>query len=429
MTYVRCARVLPFCASGLALLLTAISTAHAEPLTLASAFAFRADRTANPLGFLPSSIVIGANGVTPNPLNSPGPVSDGSLTTVVASQAGTNVPLNKILTADPTFRNSYVAQIPFDPNLTGAWEVTASNPTTTPVQLKRTTAAFGNVAAVPFVASMSLSGSGSDLAVSWSQPGEDELGQVDRQTIFVFRQNPNGSYTLVHSAELGKTARTYDLSPLNLPLGTNHVLSIDTSEFGGGGAVQAISSSYFSFMPSVNQVNAFLPSVSEPGTYEFNVEVETPNEVVYIDPDVAVGYDFAIGAGDPNFASVVLPSVGDDLFSLWLFDGNGNAYDTFETLTAGVPFDFLTEIDPLGVSMFRILGIETSAMLDPNNPLVFQAGVSFVGAGRFTGSMSAITEFVPEPVPEPATMALLFGGLGAMVLRRRRAARGSRTTA
>jgi hypothetical protein len=428
MTHVRRARLASIFAGVLtAALLSPISTAHAEPLTVSNVFAFRADRTANPLGFLASSIVIGANGVTPNPLNSPGPVSDGTLTTVIASQAGTQVPLNKIITADPTFRNSYVSQVPYDPNLTGAWNVTVSNPTTSPVELNRSTAAFGNVAAVPFVSSMSLSGSGSTLAVNWAQPGENAQGEVDRQTIFVFRQNPNGSYTLVHSAELGKTARTYDLTPLNLTVGTNYVLSIDTSEFGGGNSTQAISSSYFAFVPSVNQVNAFLPSVSEPGVYEFNVDVDTPNEVIFIDPDVAVGFDFAIGPGDPNFASVVLPSVGDDLFSLWLFDTNGDPYDSLQTLTAGVAFDFLTEVDPLGVSMFRILGIETSAMLDPGNPLAFQAGVSFVRTGQFTGSMKAITEFVPEPVPEPTTMALIGGGLCGMVLRRWR--RGARARA
>jgi hypothetical protein len=339
------------------------------------------------------------------------------------------VPLNKIITADPTFRNSYVSQVPYDPNLTGAWNVTVSNPTTLPVELNRSTAAFGNVAAVPFVSSMSLSGSGSNLAVNWAQPGENAQGEVDRQTIFVYRQNPNASYTLEHSAELGKTARTYDLTPLNLTVGTDYVLSIDTSEFGGGNSTQAISSSYFAFVPSLNQVNAFLPSVSEPGVYEFNVDVDTPNEVIFIDPEVAVGYDFAIGPGDPNFASVVLPSVGDDLFSLWLFDTNGVPYDSLETLTAGVTFDFLTEVDSLGVSMFRILGIETSAMLDPGNPLAFQAGVSFVSTGQFTGTMTAITEFVPEPVLEPATLALIGGGLGGMILRRWRWRRGARARA
>jgi hypothetical protein len=39
-------------------------------------------------------------------------------------------------------------------------------------------------------------------------------------------------------------------------------------------------------------------------------------QTIFIDPFVAIGYDYAIGAGDPNFASVRLPNVGDGNFDL-----------------------------------------------------------------------------------------------------------------
>ena len=85
-------------------------------------------------------------------------------------------------------------------------------------------------------------------------------------------------------------------------------------------------------------------------------------ETIFIDPLVAIGYDYEIGAGDPNFASALLPTgIGDNLFDLWLFDGLGMPFDTGTDLTGGVTFDF----GPGGVSRFRILGIEVEAGSGP----------------------------------------------------------------
>lgn len=50
------------------------------------------------------------------------------------------------------------------------------------------------------------------------------------------------------------------------------------------------------------------------GAYTFAVAV-IPNFPIFIDPPVAVGYDYATGKGDPNFASVRLPiGVGDSIY-------------------------------------------------------------------------------------------------------------------
>jgi len=84
---------------------------------------------------------------------------------------------------------------------------------------------------------------------------------------------------------------------------------------------------------------------------------------------VAIGYDFKVDAGSPLVKSVTLPNVGDGVYDLFL--GSPLA-DTGTNLAANVEFFFSPS-----VSEFGIRGIETSAMLDPNDPLAF-ACPSFV---------------------------------------------------
>jgi len=143
--------------------------------------------------------------------------------------------------------------------------------------------------------------------------------------------------------------------------------------------------------------------------YQFSFSI-TDFQVRFIDPLVAIGYDYAIGAGNPNFASVVFPNVGDGLFEL-TFGG------TTQTVAAGVQFFFPAG----GVSQFSVRGIETSAGLDPGNVTAFVTGLTFTGLGEFTGMMTPVIQFVPAAaVPFPASLALLSAGLAALVWTTRR---------
>ncbi len=136
---------------------------------------------------------------------------------------------------------------------------------------------------------------------------------------------------------------------------------------------------------------------------------------IFIDPVVAVGYDYRVTSG-PRFAAVLIPAAlpnGDGEFLLQV-DGFAN-----QLLLAGTEFDLLS-LDPLGVEAFRIVGINATEGLDPANPLAFVTGLRFTGGGAVTMSQTSITTTV-NAVPEPGTMVLVLAGfLGVARLGRRR---------
>jgi hypothetical protein len=121
------------------------------------------------------------------------------------------------------------------------------------------------------------------------------------------------------------------------------------------------------------------------GAYTFSVDV-VPNTPIFIDPPVAVGYDYTIGKDDPAFASVRLPiGIGD---SLYLLVAEGRRF----TLAGGVSFDFRANGFKNGVKKFRVACIEGAAALDPANAQAFPTGLTFLDAGRFTGTQQPLTD-------------------------------------
>jgi hypothetical protein len=155
-----------------------------------------------------------------------------------------------------------------------------------------------------------------------------------------------------------------------------------------------------------------LPSNDEP-PFEFEIPVPDRDTVIWVDPVVAVGYDYAVTSG-PNFASVTMPtSVQSDPFEVYLFDGTAFVFEAL--INPGQTHDF----GVVGVDQFRILGIDPNLGLDPNDFLAFPTGLTWVDAGLSEFTMTPIEESVGT-APEPASLTLLGVGLFGIALMNRR---------
>ncbi len=375
--------------ASITMLACSVTNVLAAPITATSLYHFRNIS----LGLGPGIgdiLVFGAFFVDPPPsAGTTGTFAQGASTGTLVGQ-----PFNPSL-----LENS----VPYDAALTGSWELTFRNgPDTTVVH----TGSVGAGAPTPFARALSISGARNAPTLSWQLPGDP--AQFSRQDVFVYtrRQERPESIQIIHAQEhipLGinsyqipegiiESGQQYGLSVnlWNAAGNTRSFLGVDYSATGGAVSVDPV------FLPSrtVNQDGRVV--------FEFQPIPVIRDIPIIIDPDVAIGYDYAVKTGDPFFQSVILPTdIGDGKYQLDYVYG-GMAFSA--ALDGGIEYSF----GDGGVAAFRVTGIEVSAALDPNDGGAFQTTVTFASDGVFAGTMTPIT----VAVPEPGTWSMLAMGIG-----------------
>ena len=399
--------------SLLALALIAGIAGHgvAATISLSALNIFRDDRGENDVGIAQGDVFqFGAD------------IAGGSSSTTIAGSftpAGSLTP-TLVQTASPcspltTNANFCARSSSFNTaELNGTWQVNFAQAGVSTVATLPSVAVIPT-SPVPFPSSVTITPGGTTPTISWTlpagtSPNAFRVNIYDRSTPVL----ANGQHDIISTSDLSPSATSFTIpASAGIMPGSNYTINFQVIDTRNGSAlpqgasnanILTRSSSFFDFSPPAagSPPVIALPTVNGvTGVYTFDVGSVGPSSTTFIDPSVAIGYEYAVGSGDPNFASVLLPNVGGGVFTL--------SYLGLSTvLDAGVQFFFPSG----GVSAFNVTGIDPSAGLDPADTLAFITGLTFVSDGEFTGTMTPITTEVG--VPEPATAALL--GMGCVLL-------------
>jgi hypothetical protein len=342
--------------------------------------------------------------------------ADGTTGTAINPDYLAGAPLNLIFQSQVVGSNELSRALPASVAPRSAWLLNFMN--AGDVTTVSTLDIFG-ATKVGFARNVSISGT-TLPTLNWL-PATGESFNGVRLQLYNLDQRVGNLATLFASVNLSSpAASTFTLpATLNLTAGTHYSVEIsliktrdNTSNLAQSNLLSR-SRSFFDFVLLNQPVPGpvYLPTVTPatattPYVFSFNISGVSNTATTFIDPEIAVGYDYKLGAGDPNFATVLLPHVGDGKYDLSLW--NGSAWIFSRSVQAGEVVDFGVG----GVSQFRISGIETAANLSPSNATAFVTGLTFSSSGNFTGTMIPIT----VAVPEPATWILACIG-GAVLLR------------
>jgi hypothetical protein len=373
-----------------------------------------------------SFLRVGANDVSPNGTAG----TTGRATTInTVTGATSNRTIN--FSPSPLLPDFYSVRFAINPALLGPYTLTFTNGANSSAA---NVALPAGAAIAPFVQSITLSGTSANPTFSWTPP---PMTTVNGYRINIFdksliNNNPaNGPINTGQVTNLNVppnvtsytvTAANFSVPGYGFTLGKQYSIEISLLQTKDGSSTNlgnsnlaSISRSYADFTPNLGggpPVN--LPVVLANGSFQFNMAV-VPNQVYYIDPVVATGYDYMVTAGEPNFRTVALPTNVAGNFQLWTRDALGSLVFV-KALAGGEVYDF----GVTGVPFFEVTGIDAAALVDPASTTAFVTALSFVSAGSFTGTQTPITtNYSPtNNVPLPSSAALL--GLALVGLLRKR---------
>ncbi len=247
-------------------------------------------------------------------------ISPSAGSTITAVQGITVGPLAcQPLAVNPNF---CARSTPFSPSRLGSWDLAFTNGPNTATITTPTLA--GAETAVPFPQSVTISGSGRTPTFSFTIPAGFS---PDATRILIWDKTvtlPNGQKDVVHVQAISASTTSFTVpttlsSGQTLQEGRPYVLTIQLIDLRPGiteaqfvarprdAMVLRTSSSFFDFtsLSGGAPPQVILPTVGPPpnpstgfgATYHFSVASVGPGSVIFIDPFVAIGYDYAIGSG------------------------------------------------------------------------------------------------------------------------------------
>ncbi len=228
------------CLTSVLIAAAAVQGAQATPVAIdGNSFAvFRADRTANPIGFFAGTSLSVQVRVTPS--TSP------ETRVFVTNDADPSREFEINRVGFGFFAGQHIGQIPYSDALTGEWNAIARNGTD--VSMEATRSAFLPIAAMPFVETIGFTGTGNDITVHWTI-GDEALLRLDRQSVSIWDiTNPVAPFTIQFENTFDTTIRSFELMGLAQDRTyAVEVLSVDHSNAGGRvGATDAFSGTWLS---------------------------------------------------------------------------------------------------------------------------------------------------------------------------------------
>ena len=335
-------------------------------------------------------------------------------TTVTATQNGQAFNLQYL--NSPALPDYFSTLVKYNAALAGSWTLQVANPGYGTLSVT-TQAIPPGTPKIPFITNIQASDLSPTATLSWFQPGFTlPPGTTRKTTLYVINLSNDQVIDLFNLPGTPTSYKLGNLPTIPLSAGDNYAISVDTLLVNSiNGQNLTTSRSYFNFSPEtaggggggLPPAPLELPSETPLGvnsvTYDFNFNVAA-KDAYDIDPAIARGFVYETGAGEPNFASVELPNIGNPN-DYKLFVWNGSSFVFATNLGADTVFNFGAG----GVREFEVLGISPNLGLNVFDSNDFVTQVAFTGPGTFTGTMT------PVVVPKSSTWAMMllgFVGLG-----------------